>query len=128
MLSPETILADGVAILEPLLRDHGFEYLRGEEGTGSGGKFARGRFVKGNRRLELHVRTALGLVRYHVGRLSLSHDDYMRALTESKGDYPGYSDDPLDGFRHLLSDLEHHGEVFLSGSDGAFRELHDRAT
>jgi hypothetical protein len=32
--------------------------------------------------------------------------------------YPGFSDEPLDGFRHLADDIERFGEDFLMG-DGA---------
>ena len=34
-----------------------------------------------------------------------------------ENDYPGFSAAPLDGFRHLRSDIERHGQVFLTGSD-----------
>jgi hypothetical protein len=34
--------------------------------------------------------------------------------------YPGFSDDPLDGFRDLRRDLEEHGSAFLSASDADF--------
>jgi hypothetical protein len=36
--------------------------------------------------------------------LALSHADYLRGLGAT-GAYPGYSDDPIDGFRHLALDL-----------------------
>jgi hypothetical protein len=43
----------------------------------------------------------------------------MWAVTGRKWstEYPGFSDDPLDGFRHLRADLEKHGSSFLTGSD-----------
>ncbi len=34
--------------------------------------------------------------------------------------YPGFSDDPLDGFRHLRDDLVEYGKDFLIGSDDDF--------
>ena len=37
--------------------------------------------------------------------------------------YPGFSDAPLDGFRHLRSDIERHGQVFLTGSDAELLNL-----
>ena len=45
------------------------------------------RVSTGDRRLELHVRRSLGLVRYHFGEESLSHEDLVRgvrALDESR--------------------------------------------
>jgi len=40
----------------------------------------------------------------------------------------GFSDDPLDGFRDLRSDLELYGQVFLAGSDTELRDTLERAT
>ena len=128
MSSPEDILTEGCAILESALLQHGFEYVPGVSAKGSGGRFARGSFVRGNRRLDLHVRRALGIVEYHVSEQSLSHERYMLAATGRRGTYPGYSSDPIDGFRHLAADLEAHGQIFLSGTDEQFAGLWERAT
>jgi hypothetical protein len=54
--------------------------------------------------LELHFRHSLGLVVYGWGDSTISHADYLRGMDKT-GAYPGYSADPLDGFRHLASDL-----------------------
>ena len=44
----------------------------------------------------------------------------MKALgVEDRCRYPGYPDDPLDGFRYLLHDLRHFGTAFLSGDTEA---------
>ena len=103
------------AVLEP----HGFEYRPGSTGASSGGDFSSGEFVRGDRRLELHFRYSLGLVRYHIGSASISHEDYMRHTGHrSEAKYPGFSSDPLDGFRHLADDLKAFGHDFVSG-DGA---------
>ena len=49
----------------------------------------------------------------------------MRALERiaAEGQYPGFSDDPMAGFRHLRHDLELFGEVFLRGGAKAYRAL-----
>jgi hypothetical protein len=41
----------------------------------------------------------------------------MRAAGVQSGEnaYPGFADDPLDGFRHLRADLERFGDDFLTG-------------
>jgi hypothetical protein len=41
--------------------------------------------------------------------------------------YPGFSDDPLDAFRHLLLDLEQHGSNFLGGTDECLLRCIDEA-
>lgn len=85
---------------------------------------------RGRRRVELHFRNSLGLVRYHLGDTSIAHEDYMWAVTGERNvtEYPGFSDDPLDGFRHLRSDLEKYASCFLSGSDASFLEIAHKAS
>lgn len=117
-MQPSEVLLAGAEIVSAALP--GFRFTLGESGVGSGGAFASGQFAKGDRRLELHFRSSLGLVTYHLGDCSLSHEAYVRALGVALGEnhYPGFSDDPLDGFRHLAHDLERFASEFVSG-DGA---------
>lgn len=101
---------------------NGFKLIEWEPGKSSGGNFASGEYVKGDRRLEIHFRYSLGLVTYHMGDLSLPHQAYMRALLGKSGGnkYPGFSNDPLDGFRHLKHDLENFCGDFLAGTGEEF--------
>ena len=117
----ETLKA-GVLILRELMTSHRFSDQLTAAGQGSGGRFASADFLRGNRRLELHFRYSLGLVQYHVGNVSLSHEDYMWSVLGKRwaSHYPGFSEDPLDGFRDLRRDLEEHGAAFLSGTDADF--------
>jgi hypothetical protein len=122
VFEPQQILKEGVEILDGLMRSHGFVYAPTAVGVGSGGSFAAGTFRRGNRTLELHYRHSLGLVTYHVGDLVLSHEDYMWSILGRRltSEYPGFSKEPLDDFRHLRADLAHHCIDFLSGSDVDF--------
>lgn len=115
--APRSFLLEGVeSILDPVLRPWGFEFSLKGEGQGSGGHFAWGEFASGERRLELHYRHSLGLVRYHAGEHSASHEWYMRELSVwERCRYPGFSDEPLDGFRGLGHDLGFAAD-FLFGS------------
>jgi hypothetical protein len=108
----------GCKILDDVLNPHGFFLVEGASGNSSGGNFASGEYIKGDRGLEIHLRYSLGLVTYHVGHLSLTHESYMRTLLGKNGgnQYPGFSDDPLDGFRHLSYDLSQFCGDFLNGS------------
>lgn len=100
------VLKKGVKLLKPLLRSKGFRLRFGREGKASGGSFASGEFVRKDRRLELHFRYSLGLVRYHVDQDSASHESYMRELgVLDQCQYPGFSDDPMDAFARLAHDL-----------------------
>jgi len=120
---PGENLRRGREILDPLLTTHGFGFVVEASGRSSGGEFASGEYVRGDRRLELHFRHSLGLVRYHVGPISMTHGDYMRALgREGQHRYPGFSQDPLDAFRDLRSDLEAFCGDFLAGAGDRFQE------
>jgi hypothetical protein len=121
MMNPGEILRAGAEILRPVMEPSGFAFVEGPSGGSSGGRFARGDFVRGDRRLELHLRYSLGLVTYHVGPYLAPHEAYMRELLGGRGGnrYPGFSDDPLDGFRNLAHDLATFAGDFLTGDGGA---------
>src|SRR5215475_12014006 len=123
--TPGEILERGCSILDPILLKHGFEREEIVTGKGSGGCFAATNYRNENRTLELHFRYSLGLVTYHFGSLSLTHEAYMRALLGPKGGnmYPGFSGDPLDGFQELAKDLETKADAFLAGSSVEFGNL-----
>ena len=123
-MDPVEMRRRGADILEAVVATHGFTFEPGEVGKGSGGEFAQGAFVRGTRRLEFSARYSLGLVHYRSGPSFVSHEDYMRVAAGSGNHaYPGFSDDPLDGFRHLASDLQEFATVFLEGSDDDFVAL-----
>src|SRR6185503_3151202 len=118
-MEPGAVLTAGARELEGLLVPQGFVFRVTDEGKSSGGGYVSGEYQRGERRLELHFRWSLGLVKYHVGEWSLGHAEYVRAVQAVTGigvpaAYPGYSDDPLAAFRHLGQDLERFGEAFLS--------------
>jgi hypothetical protein len=99
-----SVLATGAAIVGEVLAPHGFCFTPGGDGIGSGGAAAWGSFDRGGQRLELHLRHSLGLVSYSWDGVTLTHREYLRGLGVT-GAYPGFSQDPLDGFRHLAEDL-----------------------
>jgi hypothetical protein len=79
-IDPKEALCNGATILSPTLVSNGFAFHFRNEESGSGGKSAWGEFVRRDRRLELHFRHSLGLVRYHVRKWNASHETYMREL------------------------------------------------
>jgi hypothetical protein len=116
VIRPKEALIEGAQMLDRLLGPHGFQFQFREGGKGSGGAFAWGEFVRGERSLELHFRFSLGMVRYHVGDQRASHESYMRELDVwSQCRYPGFSEDSADGFRELAHDLAF-ADDFLSGN------------
>lgn len=127
-MTPKQVLEVGAAELAKVLEPAGFVFIDGGEESTSSGPAASGDFLKGDRRLELHVRSSLGLVRYHFGDYAISHEDFVRGVRGTEriagpSEYPGFGDDPLAGFRHLRADLERFGAVFLTGGAKAFRAL-----
>jgi hypothetical protein len=115
----EKALREGAALLDPFLQAHGFLFSIRDTGSSSGGFYAAGEYRRDARRLELHFRHALGMVSYHFGERSVSHQDYMRSVLGKPhaSHYPGFSKDPIDAFRDLLLDLQQHGMEFLEASD-----------
>ena len=82
---PQDLLDRGAAELAEVLAPAGFVFARTDDDSSSGGPFAIGEFRRDDRRLELHVRHALGLVRYHFGELSLSHEELVRGVRGLNG-------------------------------------------
>ena len=78
--------------------------------------------MSGDRAVEFSVQWSLGEVVYRWGDLAITHRELMAAL-QARGSYPGYSADPLDGFRDLASDLAGPLVPFVHGVDkGWFSE------
>ena len=120
--SPKSSLLEGAEILEKALAPNDFHFRFHGEGKSSGGTYAWGEFVRGDRRLELHVRVNLGLVRYHVATESASHDYYMREIgVLERCHYPGFSEDPKEAFLGLAHDLAF-ADDFLTGTGALLRQ------
>jgi len=128
--SPTECLRKGSIILDPILRDYSFEFEWGGSGPSSGGPFAFAAYVFKERKLELHYRHSLGLVKYHFGKLALDHDSYMKAVLGRSGGnhYPGFSEGVQGQFEDLKFDLEHFASAFLLGNVDEFSRCVDGAT
>ena len=115
----EEILLQGSELLKPIFSKHGFNFSFTDKGSGSGGRFASAEFRRGDRRFELHFRYSLGMVTYHLGSKSISHEEYMCSVLERphQSHYPGFSSNPLDAFRDLRLDIENYCGEFLEGTD-----------
>jgi hypothetical protein len=119
----ETMLRDGVRILDPVMSQAGFRRELVHEGHYMCVQYARRRRV-----LELHFADSLRLVSQRIDDLTVMHDDFMRALLgPAGGHYPAHSSDPLDGFHALRMDLEHYCADFLRGKGRDWREIAERA-
>ena len=128
VMTPREVLDRGAALLAEVLGPAGFAFTAMDDDDDGRGPSAIGEFRRGDRSLELRVRRSLDLVRYHFGEESLSHEDLARGVRaldriSAEAEYPGFSDDPGAGFRHLRVDLERFGAIFLTGGAKAFRAL-----
>ena len=123
------LLQTGRELIDPILLSCGFAWGHGASGSSSGGDFASGWYSREDRTLELHYRYSLGLVSYRLGDLCIDHADYMSVVAgRGQNQYPGFSDDPLDGFRHLAHDLSVYCAAFLSGPDAEFIRVVERVS
>jgi len=119
-------LIAGASVLEAVLSGSGFQWEFRGEGIGSGGWFAWGDFICGDRTLELHFRSALGIVRYHAGDCGASHHIYMQELgVWDQCLYPGFSGDDASAFHRLAHDLGF-ADDFISGEAEVLRRAAGR--
>jgi hypothetical protein len=122
-MSRTETLSQGVAILDAAMKPAGFELQPVHEGA-----YLCVRYVKRGRALELHFADSLRLVSQRIDDLVVMHDDFMRALLgPGGGRYPGSSDDPLEAFRLLRTDLELHCDDFLKGRGRRWRSVAETA-
>jgi hypothetical protein len=113
------ILDAGAKIVGVVIEPLGFVWALGKTHAGHPGSAARGAFVKGDRQLEVGFRWSLGPIIYRVGGAAVNHEALVKYAGHStEAEYPGYSTDPLDAFRHLASDVKNFGGDFMFG-DGA---------
>jgi hypothetical protein len=124
------VFRSGLEILRPTLSLHGFAAIdehahQHASIVDRGENVVRGGFEREDRRLEFELWYSLQGVTYRIGGLWLTHEAYMLALgvTDGASAYPGFSDDPLDGFRHLKTDLESFAREFLSGDASILRRV-----
>lgn len=126
--NPEEKLLQGSELLRPLFTKHGFVFAPLDEGKSSGGPFASAEFSRDDRSFEFHFRFSLGMVTYHLGAESITHQEYMCSVLgkPNLSRYPGFSNDPLDAFRDLRDDLENYCSEFLEGTSDTFlRRIED---
>jgi hypothetical protein len=144
-MSAVAALEGGRTLLAPLLEASGFAYEPGTMTSDETQEIARGAFARADgRRLELGVvgvlpaedgsevtngRTFLRDVVYRLGELSITHEAYMAVVLGEEGSnqYPSFGGHPLDGFRHLLHDLDCYSAVFLRGPEAHFKMIAERA-
>jgi hypothetical protein len=103
-MNAEEMLGAGNSILAEVLLPAGFALGKTGSAKGSGGHFATAKWTRDAQFIELHFRYALGIVRYGWDEEAFDHRQVVGALVASAS-YPGFSDDPLGGFRHLAQDL-----------------------
>jgi arsenate reductase (thioredoxin) len=110
------LLERGAAILEDVLRPHGFKFADVRSEDAARRPAAAGRFARRGRSLDLQVRSGVVIAQYAARNRVLLHPEYMEAVGAAGAmRYPGLSRDPLDAFRRLRTDLVRFARPFLSG-------------
>ena len=121
---PREVIRAGAEILNAVLAQRGFEFAPGEEGQGSGGTFAQGRFTKGNRSIEFSFRYGLGEVSYRIGEKSISHENYLKYSGNWQSrKYSDFSSIPEESFLALAQDIESYLSDFTEGNGNIFLSL-----
>lgn len=116
-MSSTAIMEEGAALhLRPLLEPLGFVFRVVRTANSSGGVSCEAELTRQDRKIELHFRHSLGLVRYHVGSISASHTAYWEIVGGGRARrYPGFGSTPVDAFQHLAADLAHIRSDFVDG-------------
>jgi len=117
MRDPKSELEAGIVILDPALLPHGFIFHFQNSGRGSGGNFAWGKYVRGDRSLDLHHGWGLGIIQYNIADLSIDHSAYLKSLgVDNESDLLSTPlESGLDRYHALRSDLENFCSDFVTG-------------
>ncbi len=111
------MMTEGATHLASVLDPLGFTFRVVRTGPSSGGPFCEAEFAGVNRRVELHFRHSVGMVRWHIGDISASHGAYMEALGRSAS-YPRSQDDEMEAFGCLARDFSLIRTDFIEGDGG----------
>lgn len=121
-MNPSEAISRGREILDPIFEQKGFAPSGTDTGKGSGGSFATVEYSDGMRKVSLSFRYSLGCIEYTVGKVTMTHEQYLKGIGE-KGQYPGFPDNPIDGFSHLASDIVAFGSAFFTSNESDFAEI-----
>jgi len=113
-IDPTAVMTQGASHLAHVLAPLGFAFRIVRTGNSSGGRFCEAEFAANPRKVELHYRNHVGLVRYHIGATNASHGAYMKALGDSAS-YPRPEDGDMKGFQCLAHDLSSILRDFVDG-------------
>ena len=126
-------LLTGIKIIDPILNLLGFVFEISGVGVSSGGSFASGFYVKGNKRMGLIYRAGAGLgaVIYEYHQSSISHRALIQYLGKSNVNKLKYSDfkfasfskEGRDPFEALAYDIQNSALEFLNSTDSEFEGI-----
>lgn len=118
--------------LNPFLNPLGFVFEISGSGVSSGGEFAAGFYVNGDKKIGLIYRaiTGLGSVNYEYHQMAISHSNLMSHLgkyevSKLKYDtnkFSSYSKDGGSVHDALVYDIQNFGMTFLVSSDELFEK------
>ncbi len=116
-MQPLKELTNGLKILEPFLRHHGFKIDNYENGKSSGGQFTVATYKNGRKKFIIGYRYSVGELGYQFDNIKVGHIFYLDQLGfADKKQFPDFqSDDKLLAFRHILHDLDFLIDDFFAG-------------
>jgi hypothetical protein len=122
---PREQLQAGIEVLNPFLNHVGYQFQFEQDGTGSGGHYAYGRFINGDRSIELHQRWGLGIVNYQIGDLAIDHSSYLAGLGVDRDSHYLWLrlELGIERYNGLLQDLQEFCDDFLTGDADQWRKI-----
>jgi dGTP triphosphohydrolase len=116
-MQPLTDLINGLEILEPFLKQHGFEFNNFENVKDSRGQITVATYVKGQKKFIIGYRISIRQVVYQFDNSIVGHDFYLDQLgfADKKENPDILSDDKLLAFMNILKDFEFLVNDFFDG-------------
>lgn len=117
-MHPLKDLTEGLKILEPFLKRHGFTFDNYRNDKGSGGQFTVATYSCGRKRFIIGYRYSVGELAYQLDNFIVGHSFYLDHLGYADQKlFPNFqSDDKLLAFKHILHDFEFLIDDFFNGS------------
>lgn len=123
-LNREEDFRSGIELLTPFFEEHDFELNVYPSSPGADGDYYSAQFVWSMRAVTIVHRFGLEAVTYSIGQWCLDHAAYLDALNVREGSaFPAQDEDPVAGYRALLSDFETRLRPFFEEPDREFIEI-----
>ncbi|MBP6758768.1 MAG: hypothetical protein KA133_05905 [Flavobacterium sp.] len=118
-------LSKGLEILDPFLREYGFEFDKYNFDTNSESNFSLASYKNESKKFIIDYRFSTGQILYQYGNCIVSHPFYLDNLgfTHKKKHNGFLQKQKLEAFNHILHDFEYLLDDFFKGECDKLKEI-----